>query len=436
MCKIKYPLLAGLTAMALLLQPVAGADWQEEVETLTSQVLPQAIANRHWFHARPELGNREFETARKIIDELNRLGFDEIEQGVAHTGVVAVLKGGLSGPTVALRADMDGLPVTEKTGLAFASKVTTLWQGVETGVMHACGHDAHMAILLGVAEVLSQMREGIPGNVKFIFQPAEEGPPMGEQGGAQLMIKQGVLGGRYAPGAIFGLHVFPGRTGSIMYKADGFMAAADSLEIEIVGKQAHGSMPWGGVDPITAAAQVINALQTVVSRQLDISQAPAVVTIGSIHGGNRGNIIPESVKLTGTIRTLDPGMREQVQSLIKQTAQQAAMSMGAKALVSIDLGYPVTFNDAKLTKAMRPVLERTALGGLATEVKPYMGAEDFSFYANEIPGLFFALGVAHDDPTVEIATNHSPYFYVNDKALPVGIKALSQLALEWLYSNR
>ncbi len=436
MCKIKYPLLAGLMAMALLLQPVAGADWQEEVETLTSQVLPQAIANRHWFHARPELGNREFETARKIVDELNRLGFDEIEQGVAHTGVVAVLKGGLSGPTVALRADMDGLPVTEKTGLAFASKVTTLWQGVETGVMHACGHDAHMAILLGVAEVLSQMREGIPGNVKFIFQPAEEGPPMGEQGGAQLMIKQGVLGGRYAPGAIFGLHVFPGRTGSIMYKADGFMAAADSLEIEIVGKQAHGSMPWGGVDPITAAAQVINALQTVVSRQLDISQAPAVVTIGSIHGGNRGNIIPESVKLTGTIRTLDPGMREQVQSLIKQTAQQAAMSMGAKALVSIDLGYPVTFNDAKLTKAMRPVLERTALDGLATEVKPYMGAEDFSFYANEIPGLFFALGVAHDDPTVEIATNHSPYFYVNDKALPVGIKALSQLALEWLYSNR
>lgn len=436
MCKIKYPLLLGLTAMALLLQPFAGADWQEEVETLTSQVLPQAIANRHWFHAHPELGNREFETARKIIDELNRLGFDEIEQGVAHTGVVAVLKGGLSGPTVALRADMDGLPVTEKTGLAFASKVTTLWQGVETGVMHACGHDAHMAILLGVAEVLSQMREGIPGNVKFIFQPAEEGPPMGEEGGAQLMIKQGVLGGRYAPGAIFGLHVFPGQTGSIMYKADGFMAAADSLEIEIVGKQAHGSMPWGGVDPITAAAQVINALQTVVSRQLDISQAPAVVTIGSIHGGNRGNIIPESVKLTGTIRTLDPGMREQVQALIKQTAQQAAMSLGAKALVSIDLGYPVTFNDAKLTKAMRPVLERTALGGLATEVKPYMGAEDFSFYANEIPGLFFALGVAHDDPTVEIATNHSPYFYVNDKALPVGIKALSQLALEWLYSNR
>ena len=436
MCKIKYPLLLGLTAMALLLQPFAGADWQEEVETLTNQVLPQAIANRHWFHAHPELGNREFETARKIIDELNRLGFDEIEQGVAHTGVVAVLKGGLSGPTVALRADMDGLPVTEKTGLAFASKVTTLWQGVETGVMHACGHDAHMAILLGVAEVLSQMREGIPGNVKFIFQPAEEGPPRGEEGGAQLMIKQGVLGGRYAPGAIFGLHVFPGQTGSIMYKADGFMAAADTLEIEIIGKQAHGSMPWSGVDPITAAAQVINALQTVVSRQLDISQAPAVVTIGSIHGGNRGNIIPESVKLTGTIRTLDPVMREQVQSLIKRTAQQAAMSLGAKALVSIDLGYPVTFNDAKLTNAMRPVLERTALGGLATEVKPYMGAEDFSFYANEIPGLFFALGVDHDDPTVEIASNHSPYFYVNDKALPVGIKALSQLALEWLYSNR
>lgn len=436
MCKIKYPLLLGLTAMALLLQPFAGADWQEEVETLTSQVLPQAIANRHWFHAHPELGNREFETARKIIDELNRLGFDEIEQGVAHTGVVAVLKGGLSGPTVALRADMDGLPVTEKTGLAFASKVTTLWQGVETGVMHACGHDAHMAILLGVAEVLSQMREGIPGNVKFIFQPAEEGPPRGEEGGAQLMIKQGVLGGRYAPGAIFGLHVFPGQTGSIMYKADGFMAAADTLEIEIIGKQAHGSMPWSGVDPITAAAQVINALQTVVSRQLDISQAPAVVTIGSIHGGNRGNIIPESVKLTGTIRTLDPVMREQVQALIKRTAQQAAMSLGAKALVSIDLGYPVTFNDAKLTNAMRPVLERTALGGLATEVKPYMGAEDFSFYANEIPGLFFALGVDHDDPTVEIASNHSPYFYVNDRALPVGIKALSQLALEWLYSNR
>ncbi|MBT3427692.1 MAG: amidohydrolase [Gammaproteobacteria bacterium] len=434
MHSIKFTVIAGLLALALVVRPAIGADWQEQIEQLTEDALPQVIDNRHWFHAHPELGNREFNTARKIVNELNRLGFDDIQQGVAHTGVVAVLKGGMKGPTVALRADMDGLPVSEKTGLPFASKVTTLWQGTETGVMHACGHDAHMAILLGVAEVLSAMKARIPGNVKFIFQPAEEGPPPGEEGGAQLMIKEGVLSGQYAPGAIFGLHVFPGPTGAIMYKSDGFMAAADFLEIEVIGKQAHGSMPWGGVDPITAAAQVINALQTVVSRQLDISQAPAVVTIGSIQGGNRGNIIPEKVKLTGTIRTLDPEMRKQVQVMIKQTVEQAAKSMGAKALVSIDLGYPVTFNDAELTQVMSPVLQRTALDGAALVVKPYMGAEDFSFYANEIPGLFFALGVAHDDPSVPVATNHSPYFYVNDRALPIGIKALSNLAMEWLHA--
>tara|TARA_R110002072_G_scaffold89232_6_gene200040 strand:+ start:34312 stop:35616 length:1305 start_codon:yes stop_codon:yes gene_type:complete len=412
-------------------------DWQRLVSDKTKQVINGVVETRHDFHAHPELGNREFKTAEKIAARLRALGFDEVTTGVAHTGVVGILKGGQPGAVVALRADMDGLPVTEKTGLAFASKVTTEWRGRETGVMHACGHDAHMAILLGVAEVLSGMREQIPGTVKFIFQPAEEGAPEGEEGGAALMIKEGVLEGEYAPGAIFGLHVFPTPAGLIMYKPEGMMAAADSFKITVKGVQTHGSSPWSGVDPITVSAQIINSLQSIVSRQIDLSAAPAVVTIGSINGGNRGNIIPEQVEMTGTIRTLDQKMRTDVHARVKRTAELVAKSFGATAEVDIPLGLPVTFNHPELTAQMAPVLDRVSAGEKAIVIKPVMGAEDFSYFSNQIPGLFIGLGVAADGKAPgESASNHSPYFYVNDKALPVGVEVLSSLALDWLHKQK
>jgi len=300
--------------------------------------------------------------------------------------------------------------------------------------MHACGHDAHMAILLGVAEVLSGMREQIPGTVKFIFQPAEEGTPPGEEGGADLMIKEGVLAGEFAPGAIFGLHVAPFTPGAIGYRPEGMMAASDGLYIKVKGVQTHGSMPWTGVDPIAVSAQIINSLQQVVSRQLDLTNAPAVITIGSINGGNRGNIIPEEVEMTGTIRTLDPQMRLDVHARIEKTVQLVAQASGAEADVEIRQGYPVMFNDPELTAQMAPVLRRVAVGGQAIVGKPALAAEDFSYFANEIPALFFALGVAKEGAGLaDSAPNHSPYFYVNDAALPVGVEALSNLALEWLY---
>ncbi len=431
---MKMTVFLGLIAVAVSAQ---AAEWEQMVSDGAANVNDTVIELRHHFHANPELGNREFKTAKKIADHLRSLGFEDIEEGVAHTGVVAVLKGGKPGPTVALRADMDALPVAEKTGLPYASKVTTTWRGVETGVMHACGHDAHMAILLGAAEVLASMQSQIPGNIKFIFQPAEEGAPEGEEGGADLMIKEGVLDGEYAPGAIFGLHVMPGPAGIIMYKPEGMMAASDGLSIKVKGVQTHGSMPWGGVDPITASAQIINSLQTVVSRQVDISNAPAVVTIGSINGGNRGNIIPEQVEMTGTIRSLDMAMRADIHARVKKTAELVAESFGAEAEVVIGNGYPVTYNDPALTQQMEPLLRRVANRGQAVVIKPVMGAEDFSYFANRIPGLFVALGVAKDGARPgESAANHSPYFYVNDRALPYGVQVMAGMALEWLHSQQ
>lgn len=428
-----------ITLITLLLwsQFSLANDWQTTIGERVQQVNPGVIKMRHHLHANPELGNREFKTAKTIANRLRDLGFDEVTEGVAHTGVVGVLRGGKPGAVVALRADMDGLPVTEQTGLPFASKVTTNWRGQETGVMHACGHDAHMAILLGVAEVLAGMRDQIPGTVKFFFQPAEEGAPEGEEGGADLMIAEGVLDGPEAPGAIFGLHVFPAPVGLIMYKPEGMMAASDGLAITVNGVQTHGSSPWAGVDPITVSAQIINSLQTVVSRQVNISEAPAVVTIGSINGGNRGNIIPDKVEMTGTIRTLDPEMRKDVHERVIRTVKLVAESYGATADVDVSLGYPVTFNDPQLTARMAPVLDRISSGEKAFVMKPVMGAEDFSYFANKIPGLFFGLGVAADDALPgESASNHSPRFYVNEKALPVGVEALSNLAMEWLMDQQ
>ena len=413
-------------SLSLLASAASAADWQPLVDERTQQVNDRVIELRHHFHANPELSNQEFKTAEKIAAELSALGFDEVQTGVAGTGVIGILKGAMPGPTVALRADMDALPVTEKTGLPFASTVTADWRGKETGVMHACGHDAHMAILLGAAEVLAGMRDQIPGTIKFVFQPAEEA-----EGGADVMVADGVLSDT---GAIFGLHVLPAPAGMIMYKPEGFMAAADTFHVTVKGVQTHGSMPWKGVDPIAVSAQIVNNLQTIVSRQIDISNAPAVVSVGSISGGNRNNIIPEEVVMTGTIRTLDMAMRADVHERIKRTVELTAESFGATAEVTIPDGVPVTANDVELTAQMAPVLKRAAAGGNAQVVKPIMGAEDFSFFANEIPALFFGLGVAAEGK-VDGAPNHSPYFYVNDKALNHGVKAMSSLALEWLHSQ-
>lgn len=406
------------------------------VEASADAVAEKVIAWRHDLHANPELGNREFRTAKIVAEHLRSLSFDRVETKIAHTGVVGVLKGGRPGPVVALRADMDALPVTEQTGLSYASTVTTEWRGQQTGVMHACGHDAHTAILMGVAEVLAGMREDIPGSVKFIFQPAEEGAPPGEEGGAELMVAQGVLGGDYAPGAIFGLHVAPFRAGSIGFRPGGMQAASDGLRIVIKGRQTHGAMPWAGVDPIVVAAQVISGIQGVVSRQIDITKAPAIITFGSINGGNRGNIIPDQVELTGTIRAFDPGMRNDIHDRVQRIATMTAESHGATAEVTIDRGYPVTRNDPELTESMKHVLDRFALGQKARVIPPITASEDFSYYANEIPGLFFALGVAPEGRGKgSAAPNHSPFFVVNDAVMHVGVKTLASLALEWLAQN-
>lgn len=402
------------------------------IDQQVARVMPQVIAWRRDIHQHPELGNREFRTAQLIADQLTGLGL-EVKRGVAHTGVVAVLRGGKPGPVVALRADMDALPVTEQVDLPFKSTEKAEYNGQQVGVMHACGHDNHVAILLGAAAVLAGMRNEIPGTVKFIFQPAEEGPPAGEAGGAALMIRQGALDDP-APGAIFGLHVWPERVGTVSWKPGPFMAASDGLRIVVRGRQTHGAQPWGGVDPIVVASQIVLGLQTIVSRQEDITRVPAIVTIGSIQGGNRGNIIPDSVVMVGTVRSFDESMRADIRRRIEQTAMRIAEASGAAALVEIpEPGLPVTFNDSALTARMLPTLRRVVgdqnlqRSGLSTP------AEDFAFYQRRIPGLFVFLGIVPEgkDPA-SAPRNHSPFFFADEAALPVGVRLLSNLALDWL----
>jgi len=402
-----------------------------EVDTRSDAVTDKVIAWRRDLHEHPELGNREFRTAGIIAEHLRSLGM-EVQTEVAHTGVVAVLRGSLPGPVVAFRADMDALPVTELVDLPFASKVRTEYNGQEVGVMHACGHDNHMAVLMGVAEVLAGMRERLPGTVKFIFQPAEEGAPAGEAGGASLMVAEGVLENP-RPEAIFGLHVWPQRTGVIGYRAGGAMASSQTLRIIVRGSQTHGAMPWRGVDPVVVSAQIVMALQTVVSRQSDITRAPAVVTIASIHGGLRSNIIPDSVVMVGTVRTLDLEMQAQIEERIRRTVAGISESAGATAEVSLSRGLPITYNDPDLTQRMVPTLERVAGPGKASQSPPATGAEDFSYFQQEVPGLYFFLGVIPDSvPLTEAAPNHSPYFFADEAALPLGVRALAHLAVDFL----
>ena len=420
-------------AMPTSLGAQDGEDAATDIDRLTRDVFEKAVAWRHDLHAHPELSNREFRTGKVIAEHLTNLGFDQVITGVAHTGVVGVLKGRGDGPVVALRSDMDALPVKERTGLPFASEVVTEYNGNQVGVMHACGHDAHMSILMGVAEVLSGMRDRINGSVVFIFQPAEEGPPAGETGGAKLMVEEGVLTKYGDVSAIFGLHVWPAPAGTVSYRARGTMAAADTLKITIKGEQTHGSSPWLGVDPITIAGQITTAIQTIPSRSLDITKAPSVISIGSIHGGVRGNIIPDEVTMEGTIRTFDVDVREKLLERLNATVENIATANGATAVVETRLAAPLTFNDPNLTKQMAPSIRKAIGAENVFEAPLIMASEDFSEFQKKVPGFFVFLGINKaDQGDVKPAPNHSPFFYVNDDALASGIKTMATLAIDYL----
>src|SRR5215207_10115931 len=389
-----------------------------DVEKVSAEINPQVVTWRRDFHKNPELGNRERRTAKVIADELRKLGFT-VAEGVATTGVVGVLKGGLPGPVVALRSDMDALPVTEQGDLPFKSTTKTQWNGQEVGVMHACGHDNHMAILLGAATALARMKDRLPGTVKVIFQPAEEGLPPGEIGGAEQMVKEGVLENPKVD-AIFGLHVMPYPAGTVTYRPGPMLASADSFLITIKGKQTHGAAPWGGIDPIVIGSQVVMGLQTIVSRTVNITEAPAVVTVGRFTGGNRSNIVPETVELEGTVRTYSEGVRQNIHERIRAIATKYAEAAGATAVVEIGRGttYPVTINDPALTERMLPTLRRAAGAG-NVRPGPLVGtAEEFSFFQQKVPGVFVFLGVTPRDQDYTTAPqNHSPLFFADESAL-------------------
>ena len=413
--------------------PVAASSLSAQIDTAAHAIEARLIAWRRDFHAHPELGNREFRTAGIVAEHLRALGLDEVRTGVAHTGVVGLLIGALPGPVVALRADMDALPVAEEVDLPFASTVKADWNGEQVGVMHACGHDTHTAILMAVAEVLAHQRAGLRGSVKFIFQPAEELPPEGEDGGAKMMIEEGAMDGP-RPDAIFGLHVTSRLALNVVgYRPGPTMASADNLKITVHGSQTHGAMPWAGVDPIVVSAQVVLGLQTVISRQTDLSKEPAVLTIGTIHGGLRENIIPESVEMRGTIRTFDEEMRDDIHERVTYLAQAIARGSRAGCTVCIKKNYPVTVNDPALTEAMLPTLARVAGPGRLALVPKVTGSEDFSFFQRVVPGLFIFIGVTPEDKDPsKVAPNHSPRFYVDERCLVTGVRALAHLAVDFL----
>ena len=411
----------------------AGSALHAELERRIPQVMPKVIAWRRDIHQHPELGNREVRTAKLVADHLRALGMD-VRTNVAHTGVVGILRGGRSGPVVALRADMDALPVSEQVDVPFASRARTTYNGQEVGVMHACGHDMHVAMLMGAAEVLAGMRAELPGTVQFVFQPAEEGPPQGETGGAKQMIAEGVLQDP-KPVAMFGLHVGvnAAEVGTVSYKPLGLMAAADFFAVTVRGLQAHGASPWRGVDPIVAASQVVTALQTVVSRSSDLTNSPVVVTVGSFQGGVRNNIIPDSVVLLGTIRTFDPAMRREVHARIRDIVQHTARSAGATATIRIDEMTPVTTNEPVLTDRMLPSLQRAAGASKVLLTRPVTGAEDFGYFAEQVPGLFVFLGVRPPGKAADaFPLNHSPLFHPDEGVLPVGVRVLTMLAVDRL----
>ena len=395
----------------------------------------KVIAWRRDLHQNPELGNREFRTSKIVADHLRSLGI-EVKEKVAHTGVVGLLKGGKPGPVVALRADMDALPVTEEVDVPFASKVKTEWSGQQCGVMHACGHDAHTSILMGVAEVLASIRDRIPGTVKFIFQPAEEGAPEGEQGGAWLMIEEECME-HPKVGAIFGLHVTSTHhVGRIGYRSGPLMASSDEMKIFVRGNQTHAAMPWRGIDPIVVSSQIVMGLQTIVSRRVNITKEPSVVTIGVFRGGIRKNIIPDDVKMEGTIRTFDEQQRIDIHEHVKHITEMIAAAGGAQAKVQITRGYDVVVNHPGLTDWSVPTLQRVGGEQNVGVMDKVCGSEDFSFYQKVVPGFFFRLGCIPVDMDLRQAVpNHSPRFYLDEGCLKLGVKALSSLAVDWLAAN-
>ncbi|MET2986064.1 amidohydrolase [Aureibaculum conchae] len=404
----------------------------QKIVKLIDDIEPQMIEWRRHFHQNPELSNREFKTAEKIAEHLKSLGL-EVQTGIAHTGVVGILKGSKSGPTVALRADIDALPVTERTPVPFASKVKSTYNDKETGVMHACGHDTHIAILMATAEVLSKMKKDIKGTVKFIFQPAEEGTPPGEEGGAKMMVEEGVLKNPDVD-AIFGLHISAGTdVGKINYKTGGIMAASQRFVVKIKGKQAHGSSPWQGNDPIVIAAQIINGLQTIISRDTELTKEAAVITVGVVKAGVRYNIIPEEVEMIGTIRTLDYDMQKKLNAEMERRVPAIAEAFGAKATIEIAEGYPITYNDVELTNKMLPTLQKSAGKENVELINAITGAEDFSFFQKKVPGLYFFLGGKPLDVKPEDASDHhTPDFFIDESGMKLGVKTFVNLTLDYL----
>ena len=413
----------------LLISISISADLKSDLEKQINPLMDKVIEWRHDIHQNPELSNREYRTAKKIEAHLRSLDI-KVQTKIAYTGVVGLIEGDLPGPTIALRADMDALPVVEKTGLPFASKDKTKYLGQTVGIMHACGHDAHVAILMGVAEFLAKNKDQLKGNVMLIFQPAEEGPPEGENGGAKMMLEEGIFE-KYNPEVIFGLHVGNGPHGYIGVASGPAMAAASTYRIKIKGVQAHGSRPWDSIDPVMASAELIQNLNTIVSRRINIVNNPAVISVGIIRSGTRGNIIPEDSEIQGTIRTFDPALRAEIYNEIRQVAEGVALGTGTEITVEFDVGgfYPVTYNNTDLVKRLTPSLKE-ATDNKVYEMTPSTGAEDFSFFSNLIPGMYFWLGV-NAPGVMEAPGNHSPYFVVDDGALDEGLRALVYLVTDY-----
>ena len=411
---------------------------RNQVTLAVEKIDQKLIGWRRDFHEHPELGNQEIRTSAIIAQHLRLLGM-EVKTGVAHTGVVGILKGGKSGPVVALRADMDGLPVIERTPVPFASKVKVNYNGKETGVMHACGHDCHMSILMGVAEILAAMKKDLKGTVKFIFQPAEEGVPAGEEGGAEMMVKEGVMENPMVD-VIFGLHInAQTEVGKINYRPGGFYASINDLKIIVKGRSAHGAYPWSSIDPIVTSAQIINNLQSIISRNLNITENAGIVTIGAINGGNRSNIIPEQVEMLGTIRALNTADEKMLIERVIQVATKTAESAGATAEVLIPYSshYPITFNDPALTEKMLPSIQQTVGKENVLLRPPHTGAEDFSFYQQKAPGLFFDLGGMPKGSNSKTApSHHTPDFYIDESSLVIGVKALANLTIDYMEMNQ
>lgn len=423
--KVFYLFLFGMVFMPSHAQQI-----DPEIATAAENIEKQVIEWRRDFHQNPELSNREVETAKKIEAHLNKLGM-EVQTGIAKTGVVGILKGNKSGKVVALRADIDALPVTERNDLPFKSTVTTEFMGTKTGVMHACGHDTHTAILMGVAEILSKNKDKINGTVKFIFQPAEEGPPPGEEGGASVMIKEGVLKNPDVD-AIFGLHINSATpVGTILYKPEGIMAAVEEFVINVQGKGTHGSAPWSGVDPILISAKIIYGLQTIISRESKLVDAPAVITVGKISSGVRFNIIPETAEMVGTVRTLDPEMKKMILRRMNEMVPAIAQAYGGTATLEVRNNTSITYNDIELTSQMLPTLQKVAGTENVKLMKPTTGGEDFSFFQEEIPGLYFFLG-GQPAGSKEAAPHHTPDFFIDESGMLLGVKVMSQLALDYL----